>query len=254
MAIVTARAQIKADRAALWSLWTDPTKLQAWLPVSSVMGPLKIGAPFSWEALAPFVAPVRTTGRVRRLEPGQAIELEIDLRFSPEPSILTVEFTGAPGAPGAAGTVVEIRHHNLPEDDLGLFETNGYGHYWWQHLESLTACAEKRPSDHHHPFHVGVYFVGGHPAVGVLVGGVVRDSIADQAGLRAGDVVQKVDGMPVRSIVEFDTWLDAAAPGSTAAFSLLRTELSVRIPSSHQGGDSNGQRDQGAHHIRMGSG
>lgn len=254
MAMVTANAEVLAGPEELWSLWTNPSRMQAWLPVSSSGGPLEVGTRFCWQALAPFVVPVRTTGRVRRLEPVRALELDLDLRFSPTPSIVTVEFTRTAGS---GGTLVEIRHENLPEDDIGLFETNGYGHYWNQHLESLTACAERRPSDHHHPFHIGVYFVGGHPGMGVLVGGVVRGSIAHQAGLLVGDVIRQIDGVPVRSIVEFDTWLDAAAPGSTAAFSLLRTELSVRIPQNQQqneGGDSNGQRDDGAHQIRVGSG
>jgi uncharacterized protein YndB with AHSA1/START domain len=253
MATVTVHGEIGTDPAAVWELWTDPSRMADWLPVSSTAGPLRSGASFSWQAVAPFVVPVRTTGRVRRLEPRRVLELELDMRFSTVPSTLTVELTGSPGA-GRTG--VHIRHEDLPDDDLGLFETNGYAHYWLQHLESLTACAETRPSDHQHGVHVGVYFVGGHPAVGVLVGGVVRNSPVHHAGLRAGDVVQAVDGVPVRSIVAFDTWLDAATPGSTACFSLLRTELPVRIPrdtSEREGGDINGFCDGGPDRVRLGS-
>jgi len=236
MAMVTATAEVQAPPAELWSLWTDPSRMRDWLPVSSAFGPPAPGRAFRWDALAPFVEPVSTTGRVRRMEPDRLLELELDLRFAPGPSTVAVELTPA----GADASVIEVRHTGLPEDDLGLFETNGYGHYWRQHLESLTACAERRANDHHHPFHVGVYYVGGHPAVGVLVGGVVRDSPVHAAGLRAGDVVRSVDGVEVRSIVEFDDWLDAATPGSTARFALLRTELSVRVPEAttvHEGGD-----------------
>jgi uncharacterized protein YndB with AHSA1/START domain len=252
MATVTTSVEVRADPAELWSLWTDPLRLQAWLPVSLERGPLRAGAFFCWKACAPFVAPVQTTGRVRRLEPFRVLELEVDMRFAPTPSTLTVELIGTPGIDRSA---VTVHHDHLPENDLGLFETNGYGHYWRQHLESLTACAEKRPSTHHHRHHVGVYFVGGHPALGVLVGGVVRGSPVHTAGLQAGDVVQAVDGAPVRSIVEFDTWLDAAAPGSTARFSLVRTELSVRLPATRddEGGDSNGQGERGPDRIRVGS-
>jgi uncharacterized protein YndB with AHSA1/START domain len=252
MATVTAHGEMRADPAEVWELWTDPSRMGEWLPVSSTTGPLRVGAPFTWQAAAPFVLPVRTTGRVRRLEARRALELELDMRFSAAPSTLKVELTGSSGA---GHTSVAIHHENLPDDDLGLFETNGYGHYWLQHLESLTACAERRASDHHHGVQVGVYFVGGHPAVGVLVGGVVRNSPVHHAGLRAGDVIQAVDGVPVRSIVEFDAWLDAATPGSTARLSLLRTELSVRIPqhTRHEGGDINGQRNGGADRVRLGS-
>jgi len=243
MATVTTSAEARAELAELWSLWTDPSRLQKWLPVSSQTGHLAAGRSFRWDGCAPFVAPVKTTGWVRRMEPCRLLELEIDMQFSRAPSIVTVEFNPTPG--GGISTVA-VRHDHLPEDDLGLFETNGYDHYWRQHLESLTACAEKRPSEHHHRIHLGVYFVGSHPACGVLVGGVVRGSPVHEAGLRAGDVLQAVDGAPVRSIVEFDTWLDAAVPGSTARVSLLRTDLSVRIPGAvreHEGGESNGQHD-----------
>jgi uncharacterized protein YndB with AHSA1/START domain len=249
MATVTAQAEVRADPAELWSLWTDPARMSGWLPVTAQGGPLREGASFAWHADAPFVVGVRTTGRVRRLDAGRTLELELDMRFSPTPSRVTVELIASPGG---GSTTVAIRHDDLPDDDLSLFETNGYGHYWLQHLESLTACAERRPSDHHHHVHVGVYFVGGHPNAGVLVGGVVRDSPVHRAGLRAGDVVTAVDGIPVRSIVEFDTWLDAVVPGATARFSLLRTDLLVRIPhdpEEHEGGESNGQRDD---RVRLG--
>jgi hypothetical protein len=96
-----------------------------WLPVSSTAGPLQVGASFTWQAVAPFVVPVRTTGRVRRLEPRRVLELELDMRFSTVPSTLTVELAGSPGA---GRTSVGIRHENLPDGDLGLFETNGYAH------------------------------------------------------------------------------------------------------------------------------
>ena len=248
MATVTAQAEVRAEPAELWELWTDPARMSGWLPVTSTDGPLRAGASFAWHAAAPFVVPVRTTGRVRRLSPRRTLELEFDLRFSPVPSTVTVDLIPSP----SGTTTVAIRHDDLPEDDLGLFETNGYGHYWLQHLESLTAYAERRPSDHHHHVHVGVYFVGGHPNAGVLVGGVVRDSPVHRAGLRAGDVLTAVDDTPVRSIVEFDTWLDDVAPGATTRFSVLRTDLLVRIPAGsekHEGGESDGQRDD---RVRLG--
>jgi S1-C subfamily serine protease len=148
------------------------------------------------------------------------------MRLSETASRLTIGFKEL----GAGRSRVTVQHRQLPDDDLGLFETTGYGHYWRQHLESLSAVAEKRPSDHHHRMHAGVYFIGGHPVLGVLVGGVVRGSPVHRAGLLAGDVLQAIDGVPVRSIVEFDTWLDSAEPGSTACFSLLRKRLSVHLP------------------------
>ena len=249
MATVTAKAEVKADPGVLWSLWTDPARMAEWLPITTSGGPLREGNPFVWQASAPFVASVVTTGRVRRLDMMRTLELELDLRYAPTPSTVTVDLIPSPDG---EATTVAIRHDGLPDDDLGLFEANGYGHYWLQHLESLTACAEQRSSDHHHHVHVGVHFVGGHSGLGVLVGGVVKDSPAHLAGLQAGDIVTAVDGASVRSIVEFDNWLDAVAPGATARFSLLRTELLVRIPhdpNGHEGGESNDQRDD---RVRLG--
>ncbi len=81
MATVTAHAEMRADPAEVWELWTDLSRMGDWLPVSSSTGPLRVGEPFSWQAAAPFVVPVRTTGRVRRMEPRRALELELDMRF-----------------------------------------------------------------------------------------------------------------------------------------------------------------------------
>src|SRR3954465_3890624 len=83
MAIVTAGAEVRAEPAEVWSLWTEPSRMRAWLPVSSELGPLSVGASFSWRAQAPFVIPVGTTGRGGRLQPNRVLELEIDMRFSP---------------------------------------------------------------------------------------------------------------------------------------------------------------------------
>jgi hypothetical protein len=229
MTSITAISEVAVEPSRLWALWTLPAEMRAWLPVSSETGPLTEGEAFCWNSLAPFVCPVRTTGRVLRMEPCCALELELDMRLCSTPSRLTVEFSKS----GSNGSEIRIHHDGLPDDDLGMFETNGYGHYWLQHLESLTSYAERRPSEHHHRLHVGVYFVGGHPSLGVLVGGVLQGSPVHKAGLQAGDVLQAVDGIPVRSIVEFDDWLDAATPGAIAQFSVLRSDLTVQLPHDH---------------------
>jgi uncharacterized protein YndB with AHSA1/START domain len=251
MATVTVQGEMRADPAEVWQMWTDPVRMVDWLPMSSTTPPLRAGHRFGWLAAAPFVVPVRITGRVRRLGPRRVLELDIDMLFAAGPSRLTVEVTGSMGGDH---TSVAIRHDTLPDDDLGLFETNGYAHYWRLHLESLTARAEGRALDRPRSS-IGIYPLGSHPAVGVLVGGVVRDSAVHRAGLRAGDVVRAVDGVPVRSIVEFDTQLYATTPGSTARFSLLRTELSVRVPPEPigEGGDINGRHDAGTGRVRLGS-
>lgn len=230
MGSVRATARIKADVSDIWALWTDPDRLATWLPVTSETGPLVAGEPFSWLAAAPFEIPLHITGRAVRLDAGRALELDVDLRLAPQPSRLVVELVGAPGG---GTTEVVVLHDRLPDDDLGLFETNGYGHYWNQHLESLRDRAERVAPTHHHPLHTGVHFTGGHPALGLLVGGVMLGSPVHEAGIHAGDVLQEVDGTPVRTIVGFDEWLDGAVPETTVPFSLARGRVPVRLPAKH---------------------
>jgi hypothetical protein len=62
------------------------------------------------------------------------------------------------------------------------------------------------------------------------------------------------DGPFTAGACEF-TEQDAVTSASIARLSLLRTELSVRIPqhTRREGGDINGQRDGGADRVRLGS-
>jgi S1-C subfamily serine protease len=58
---------------------------------------------------------------------------------------------------------------------------------------------------------------------GALVQRVVRDSPADQAGLRAGDVITRVDGRPVRRAEDIADYLDTAkAVGETVTLEVWR--------------------------------
>jgi serine protease Do len=57
---------------------------------------------------------------------------------------------------------------------------------------------------------------------GALVVGVVRDSPADDAGLRSGDLVVQVDGVPVASATELIAAVQRHEPAHWAEFTLLR--------------------------------
>ncbi len=61
----------------------------------------------------------------------------------------------------------------------------------------------------------------GAPA-GALVVGVVRDSPADEAGLRSGDLIVQVDGAPVASSSELIAAVQGHEPGHWVEFTLLR--------------------------------
>jgi S1-C subfamily serine protease len=55
---------------------------------------------------------------------------------------------------------------------------------------------------------------GGSPAQGAYVGGVNLGSPAEQAGLRAGDIITAVESRPVRSVDELSAALKDAKDGS----------------------------------------
>lgn len=60
-------------------------------------------------------------------------------------------------------------------------------------------------------------------ATGALVQRVVRDSPADQAGIRPGDVIIRVDGRPVRQAEDIADYLDSAkAVGDTVTLEVWR--------------------------------
>ena len=64
---------------------------------------------------------------------------------------------------------------------------------------------------------------------GALVADVVKDSPAEKAGLKRGDVIVSLDGKPVEDSTSLRNMVSAAAPGKTVEFKILREgkELSV---------------------------
>ncbi|MDQ8033711.1 2-alkenal reductase [Bordetella genomosp. 1] len=70
-------------------------------------------------------------------------------------------------------------------------------------------------------------------AQGVVIAGVMRDGPAGRAGLKVGDIVQMVDGQPVRDTMSLLGQIANLAPGHQATFKLLRggkpMELSVTV-------------------------
>jgi serine protease Do len=58
--------------------------------------------------------------------------------------------------------------------------------------------------------------------VGLLVGDVERDSPADQAGIRKGDVLVRADARELRSIVALHAAIGQALPEGQLALSAIR--------------------------------
>jgi serine protease Do len=57
---------------------------------------------------------------------------------------------------------------------------------------------------------------------GALIAQVVTDSPAERAGIRKGDVVVKVDGMPVRNAAQFRNKVGLTALGTVIRLTLER--------------------------------
>jgi len=85
----------------------------------------------------------------------------------------------------------------------------------------LVAGADDKPAKHARgPGWVGIYLSA--TGDGAKVEAVVRDSPADKAGLRAGDVVKQVDKKAVRSPADLSVAVRHASPGETLALTITR--------------------------------
>jgi serine protease Do len=77
---------------------------------------------------------------------------------------------------------------------------------------------------------------GSAPAEGIGVGGIVEDSPAEEAGLRASDRIVAVDGNGVATTVEAIAAVRRLSPGSWVSLSVLRRgdplDLKVRLGSA----------------------
>jgi len=64
---------------------------------------------------------------------------------------------------------------------------------------------------------------------GVLIGGVVKSSPADRAGMLARDVVQEIDGKPTHDVTSLLSQIAALTPGSLAKLRVLREKKPVDL-------------------------
>ncbi len=78
---------------------------------------------------------------------------------------------------------------------------------------------------------LGAMFSIPENVTGIVIVGVVRDSPAAKAGLRAKDVITALDGQPVRSSVELERSIIFLPPGKTIEMNLYRegTKLSSKV-------------------------
>lgn len=67
-------------------------------------------------------------------------------------------------------------------------------------------------------------------AEGALITGVLRGSPADQAGIKPGDILQQVDGKPVKDPDDMIERIAALTPGSTVTLKLRRKAGNIDLP------------------------
>jgi serine protease Do len=70
---------------------------------------------------------------------------------------------------------------------------------------------------------------GKAPPAGVRIGAVIRQSPADRAGLRGGDLVTAIDGQPVESTQEFIQSISGRGPGAWVDLELWRRGSERRV-------------------------
>ena len=67
---------------------------------------------------------------------------------------------------------------------------------------------------------------------GILLTSIVPGSPAEQAELRAGDVILKVDNNEIENADDFTWWLDQAGPSSSVQFTVVRPDRPAEEPLS----------------------
>lgn len=63
----------------------------------------------------------------------------------------------------------------------------------------------------------------------VMIEGVIRDSNAARSGLRVGDVIEAVNGQPIRDDEQLWELIDSNLPGESATFDVVREGKPVRV-------------------------
>lgn len=65
---------------------------------------------------------------------------------------------------------------------------------------------------------------------GVEIGGARPGSPAEKAGVKAGDLLEGVDGQPVRSVSDLERLTGAVAPGQPISLEIQRDGRTLRLP------------------------
>ena len=77
--------------------------------------------------------------------------------------------------------------------------------------------------------YLGFRNVPGFSGEGILVHGIFKGGPADKAGLRAGDIIRKIDGKKVYDIREAATSVAGFKPGQSIILEILRKEQTLKL-------------------------
>lgn len=229
---IVCQQEIAAYPERVWELIVTRAGRLSWMGIDAEHSVLALGDDFRWSVPWASDRPIIFSGTVVELVPSTLVSMRWDLDLSGSTSLVEIELAepGVSRASKTARTTVTVRHDGFVESDMGLVEHNGYNHYWREMLDSLAAKAESRSPRHHHDeIQSGPHFAGGHAVLGLYVRAVRLGSPVHVAGLRGGDWLQKVDGQPVHSIVQYDEWLCQRTYGDAAVFALARTEVDIKL-------------------------
>ena len=96
-------------------------------------------------------------------------------------------------------------------------------------LELLIPHHNRRFSRKQNEVLLGVYPESGER--GVVINGIVRESGAEKAGLKKGDIITTINGSPVQTVQDLNSELSKYKPGNVVTVGLLRDNQALTIPS-----------------------
>jgi uncharacterized protein YndB with AHSA1/START domain len=216
------KTAVATDPMQTYRMFTNSTSLREWLADEALATPLPGGRLYlSWSD------GYQSAGKFKKLEPGESILFTWHGSDEKEATKVRVDFE-----PVESGTLVTIRHTGFTDDKAGRRAASALQAAWESSLENLASVTQdgadlrltRRPM-------LGVFVeeeIAADPAPdrgatsGVRLGGVVDGMGADKAGLRGGDVIVSLGGLPVRSFAEMRVAASAHRAGDAVEVEFYR--------------------------------
>jgi uncharacterized protein YndB with AHSA1/START domain len=220
---------VKAPRQGVWQAWNDPEQVRTWLELYAAEIPQRVGDRLVWtfNRHARSVE-LRFTATLTVLIPGEFCAYDWDVPGNDQPTKVTVEFT----SPSPDSTAITVHHAGFNESLESRLEFDGYDHHWWHYLERLGAWLEGRPFQFHTtltPPRTGIIPLGVAPEVGMVVKDVVAGSACEEAGIKPGDQIRKIDGRALAEMEDFHKFLDGAVAGQVATLELPDRTVQITL-------------------------